>query len=542
LWPEETKEWGQAFEAELPEITTPLASVRWVVGGAILLARESLRYFFKSLGRPLGVPAPSASSSAPHASGPAPRLPRVFAGFFLLASLTMLCLPEIRASLASSVLFGRTRVHEYFHERLIQRLREKASANHDPQLLAFLSLVYWQDDERFRLANEAIRRDPSLTWIDYSAAWWFWSDTDRSHFLSDERIARLEAFDPQNAVPRLLRAEAISHPVRATTRDNGTTKVPLWERAITKNAAWVAAMDRAFAAPQFHDYFSQQIALMRQVSERYHISGADLTSRALFANRLWDYGDIEAYSRFLIESGDKEAENGNWALATKDYEQVERFAEEIRDGSDSDWRSWPATIGSKAAKKLQAVFEGSGHSAEAQIAASKLSGWNETIDRFQSLVQQNTSGGRLRRAWSKTERAGFLINIAVLLVVVVFPVTLLALLSVGLASSFSRRILGRMYGVVCLAADAAPVALALSFALLFYAYHPYAHPFQNAATPEDMMAAAGVAHTLPMTARFLVLRLEIESGVYFWTAFTVVLCLLAAFLLVRMVARRWREV
>ena len=52
LWPDQTKEWGRAFEAELPEITTPLASVRWVFGGAILLAKESLRSFMKSLWRP----------------------------------------------------------------------------------------------------------------------------------------------------------------------------------------------------------------------------------------------------------------------------------------------------------------------------------------------------------------------------------------------------------------------------------------------------------------------------------------------------------
>src|SRR5215831_16324113 len=78
LWPAETREWGLAFEAELPEITTPLASIRWVFGGAILLAKESLRSFLKSLWRPLGVPGPDASSPLPNGSGPTPRLPRVF--------------------------------------------------------------------------------------------------------------------------------------------------------------------------------------------------------------------------------------------------------------------------------------------------------------------------------------------------------------------------------------------------------------------------------------------------------------------------------
>src|SRR5215831_15695889 len=106
LWPAETREWGRAFEAELPEITTPLASVCWVVGGAVLFAKESLRSFLKSLWRPLGVPASDDSSFLSNGSGPAPRLPRALAGFLLLASLAMLCLPEVRASLGSSVLFN----------------------------------------------------------------------------------------------------------------------------------------------------------------------------------------------------------------------------------------------------------------------------------------------------------------------------------------------------------------------------------------------------------------------------------------------------
>src|ERR1051325_4475683 len=214
LWPEETKEWGLAFEAELTEIVAPFASLRWLAGGAMLLARESLRHFLESLRRPLGVAAPSASSRLRHGSGPSPRLPRAFAGFFLIASLAMLGLPEIRGTLASSVLFRQTGIHEYFHGRNIERLREIARANHDPQLLAFLSLALSYSNERFSLADEAIRRDPSLTWIDYHAAWWFWNDTDRNHFLSDERIARLRTFDSHNAAPPLLRAEVISHPVQ----------------------------------------------------------------------------------------------------------------------------------------------------------------------------------------------------------------------------------------------------------------------------------------------------------------------------------------
>ena len=511
----------------------------------MLLARESLRHFLESLRRPLGVAAPSASSRLRHGSGPSPRLPRAFAGFFLIASLAMLGLPEIRGTLASSVLFRQTGIHEYFHGRNIERLREIARANHDPQLLAFLSLALSYSNERFSLADEAIRRDPSLTWIDYHAAWWFWNDTDRNHFLSDERIARLRTFDSQNAAPPLLRAEVISHPVQvayyAMSQGSGITEVPVWQRAIRENAAWLAAMDCAFEAPRFHEYSAQQIELVRQVSDRYHITDPDLLNYALLTHRLWDYGNIEAYSLFLLESGSKEAERGNWALATKDYENIQRFAEKIRDGSESDWDRWSAAkIGSKAARKLQTAFERSGHPAEAQIAATQLAAWNDTSAKFQSVLRQNASGGKTGRPWSRAERAGLFINLAVLLVVFAFPLATAALLTVGFAASYSRRrVLSRFYRFICVAADVAPIVLALSFALLIITYHPYAHPFQNAATREQAMTAVAVAHTLPRAAGLFVWDLFYTSGRYYlWVGLTTALSLVFFLLLYRMTLKR----
>ena len=279
LWPAETREWGLAFEAELPEITTPMGSARWVLGGTILLTKESLRSFMKSLWRPLGVPASVASSPVQHGPGPAPRLPRVLAAFFLLASLAVLCLPEIRASLASSVLLSRIGVEGYIHQRNIQRLRREARTNHDPQLLAFLSLALLYDPDHLRLADEAIHLDRSLTWIDYSEVWWNFLDPDRRHFLSGERIERLQKFDPQNGAPYLLTAEALSHPVKlayyASPHRSALNETEAWELDVAKDPAWLAAMDRAFSAAEFHDYSAKQLALVRQVSERYRLSTRD---------------------------------------------------------------------------------------------------------------------------------------------------------------------------------------------------------------------------------------------------------------------------
>jgi len=539
LWPKETKEWGLAFEAELPEIATPFASARWVIGGAALLARESLSHFFKSLWRPLGVTAPGDPSALTGDGGPAPRLPRLFAGLFLFVSFAMLCLPEVRASLESSMLFRRSKIHEYFLERNIQKLREKARANHDPQLLAFLSLALWYEKDHLALADEAIRRDPSLTWVDYSTAWWFWSDTDQSHFLSDERIARLQAFDPQNAAPLLLSAMVTSHPVMAhADASHDTLEDHAWEREIAKNRAWVAAMDRAFSAPRFHDYSAQQVDLVRQVCARYHISDPEIVLDTLYATyKINDYMNIEAYSRFLVQRGDEAAQRKDWSRAIEDYEKVEQFAERIPSGVAYRQASL-ARIGGPAAKKLLATFEASGRTAAAEIAARKSARWDDASDKFQSALQQIRSE-KSRKPWSKTERAGVLINLAVLLIAGVFPVAAAALLSVGFAASLSQRIFGRLYRLVCLAADAAPVALVLSFALLLFLYHPYAHPFQNVQSREDLIAASRAAFELPR-AVWLVLfdTIYTHGRYYFWVGLTSALSLVLFLLLFRMVPKR----
>ncbi len=538
LWPEETQAWGRAFEAELPEIETRLASLRWLIGGLVLLTRERFRHFLKSLGRPLGVPSPAPSSTLSTDSGPAPRLPRIFTIIFLMASLAMLCLPEVRSSLAS-VMFPEIRV-----QWDIQKLRQEAQATHDPQLLAFLSLLSWDNNERSQLADEAIRRDPSLTWIDYAGSYWNYADPDRNHFLSDDRIARLQNSDPENTLPLLLSAEVISHPVElayfANSHDSAMSEDRAWEREIAKNPAWLAAMDRAFAAARIDDYWTRQLELVHRVSNRYHLSNPDLTLAILHSHRHVDYSDIHAYVLFLVERGDKAAQSGNPRAAGAEYEKVERFAERIQAEKALQSNEWlAATIGRKATQKLKSLWESTGHPAEAQISGRQLAGW----DKSHRKILDDWSSRNRKKKWSRTERAGLLINLAALLIAILSPLTVLVVLGVGFSAPFTRRILGRLYGFVCLMADAAPVLLALSFALLFFVYHPYARFYSTSeltnGNPEVVFSVVGVTHSFPRTVgAFLYERILVYRSYYLWLACTALLSTLALFLVYRMLRRR----
>lgn len=269
---------------------------------------------------------------------------------------------------------------------------------------------------------------------------------------------------------------------------------------------------------------------------------------ALFALPFWDYRDIMAYSHFLIRRADEAARNGKWAAAAQDYGKTENFAEKMVHGWESG-RGFAAKIGREVAPKLQAAFETSGHPAEAQIAAAQSVRWNETITQLRLRARQSAPfrwGGNFDpwhgsgpSRWSSTERAGLLINLAVLLIVAAFPLTIAALFSAGLVASFSRRILGRRYRLVCWIADAAPILLLCSFVLLLVAHHPYANPIQNGASREDIMTAAWVTGTLPRPVGILVFNLlYTRFKYYFWTGLTAVLSAVVLALLYRMVPKR----
>jgi len=546
LWPEETQAWGRAFEAELSEIETPYESLRWLIGGLVLLTRERFKYFIRSLGRPLGVPAQDASSAL--SAGPAPRSPRLLTALFLIVCVTFLCFSEVRASLAS-VLSSHIRTIAHWDPQQwnsFRKLHKEAQTNRDPQLLAFLSLLAQEPEERMRLAEGAIEKDPSLMWVDYAGSYWSYADADRRHFLSDERIARLQESDPQNAVPLLLAAEAIRHPVEqaywASRINRPYEDVPGWQREIAKNSAWLAAMDRVFAAAKFDTYLPHQIDLLRVVSNRFHVLDTDFARLILFAHRLGDYEDIDAYSDLLLERGEEAARRGDSALAAANFERVERFAQRMRAGSSLSGHRWIARLaakyGTKSSEKLNSLFESTGQPAQAHRAATQLASW-------QNLQTQLSARPHpwFERHWTQSERAAVLINLAVLLITFFSPVAVLALLSLSFAASFTRRILGRLSRVVCLAADATPVLLASSFVLLFFANHPYAQAYkayltsagQMPANPEDIVIAAGVAHLLPWSVQTTLN--ETFDAYHFWLAIIALLAVLGLSLLYRMLPR-----
>src|ERR1700761_6241759 len=73
LWPQQSREWGHAFAAELPAIESANAAISWLFGGLMLLFREWLKHAWRAFGRPI---ASSENSSAGEPSATAAFPPR----------------------------------------------------------------------------------------------------------------------------------------------------------------------------------------------------------------------------------------------------------------------------------------------------------------------------------------------------------------------------------------------------------------------------------------------------------------------------------
>ena len=95
----------------------------------------------------------------------------------------------------------------------LRALAERARQNRDAQSLAFVALQSTLEED-IALANQAVALDPSLTWIYYDLAYKRrfsdqpWKSPAFAPTLKDWTL-KLEAFDPQNAAPHLLRAEVV---------------------------------------------------------------------------------------------------------------------------------------------------------------------------------------------------------------------------------------------------------------------------------------------------------------------------------------------
>jgi len=528
LWPAAVTDWGNACVAELFVIESPAASLRWLCGGLMLFVREWVKHFFRGFARPLGVSSGGPLESLLQKSRGVPRFPRWVTLALLFASAAILLHPEVRCALSKISAPDNFADGKSSLLSDVARLRKLSETNPDPQLLAFLSL-FSEDQERLRLSETAIQRNPQLTWLDYEISW--------DPALPRERIERLQKWDPENALPHLLLAESLRPPLRSDAFDvtvNGRRQ-PSWERAAVSDPRWLAAMQAAFSAPHYDNYRSRKMQLIVDICRQFHITDPDLGLRLIIRERVVPFDLIQAYQHLLFDRAAQSEARSDWNSAAADYWQLYRFAQKMTLPRQLPVdRLIAARLGSATTAKLLPILERTGQQTASSLAAAQLSQWQDQLDPriFRNYPVRYAS-------WDAWFGSAVQIHLTGWFTLALWPLSLVSFLAVLLLSRRSPERRGIADSFFAIFSDLGPLLLLLSSAALFLAYHPDASvcarylagaPFAN--DPEEFVNAALVMHLSPFA------QLHFDLPYYFWASTTIVLTFLAILFSYRLIFRQ----
>jgi len=506
--PPDTRNWGQAMRGELTYVEGPWAAVMWALGGASVLAKRALASLFIPGRRGQGIP----SDAGLFAKDVSVRKAALVAGgACILAALLFFAAPPFRQGIRVSL----TVWHELFRVTAsggqpgVTALSKQAEKRHDPEGLAFAAARFADGRESARLAEEAVRLDPTLIWIYPVVA-------VRHPDLPEvsQWVPKLERWDPQNALIQLIAAQSIE-----IDHMGEASKLPPKEvrNRMEEDPAWQSAMAAAFASPKFDDYLNRLKELDQGVVSRYRfndpyelLSGeeADLPTYAFF--------DSQRFAESLLQSGQKVEARGDRRGAAEEYWAVARFGLVIDSQGHTDFEHhMGSSLQAGAYKQLQALSQKEGSPDEAALFGYLAGRLTPAVGEDSRLEGQWVFGRYVaRRNAAVLQISGLMMLIFSGLVVVAGSVVIVG------SRRGARPAAQRAKPVATIVALTGAVGLLLSSATIYLTYRPYWYIFQHAilngdrSQTRDFRDFLMATHMLPGIApnSFLVVNFQF----YFW--------------------------
>jgi hypothetical protein len=479
VWPEETRHWGLAIEAELSDINSPSASVFWALGGVMLLTRAWWNHLLHSWMRPAGVPEGSPLEQLTKNASRVPRTPRFVTAILLLVSSAALLIPDVRDGMRASFDAWHVSSAEAFDDSTaVAPLRKQVNLNHDPQAMALLALLSNDKTERIRLANDAVQRDPSLTWI-YSEV--RTTDGVKSSWrnpLPAEWLDKLQKWDPDNAVPRLLVAQQSLIQFEDGWQRSGYRGLYNLEskKFLEADPKWLAAMDFAFRAPKYDAYGSKRFDLYRTVVQRYGFRDSRMALYGfgdspvglgiLMQSPFFRLTSVITYDDVLLDRGDAAERAGNLREAERLYREPAQFSDIMAQQSHTDFERgiWVRLEGISL-RRLIPLLAKTGHAEEVSQLSYKLEGLQTSV----------SPPGPVREwAWSENGWEGFAIRMLTAAILLFGAASLVSLGALFLRRRAELQSRGAGLALASLVVDYCPILLVISCAGLFVAYRPIA--------------------------------------------------------------------
>ena len=347
--PPHTRDWGRAMMGELSHVEGTWAPPMWALGSSSVLAKHALLNLFTPGRSQQDI---STQGGLPTEEFSIGKATPITAGGCILAGLVMFAAPAFRQAFQLSL----APWHWVFKlsppddQSGLRDLARRAEDRHDAEGLAFCAERIRDDGESVRLADEAVRLDPSLLWIYAVVA----LHHPRLPVVS-QWIPKLEQWNPQNGLFYMITAENTGF-LQEGRKDA--------QQGLARNPVRLKAMAAAFGATEFDDYVDRLEALDCKVLPRYGLSNPDQVTSGAPAGI--PFKDSRDYARLLVQSGMSLEVRGDRAGAKEKYWEGGILGQLIDfEGHSRQAHVNGDIIQSYAYEQLQAVSEREGNRVEA---------------------------------------------------------------------------------------------------------------------------------------------------------------------------------
>jgi hypothetical protein len=447
--------------SELHHIEGDWAALLWAIGGASVLAKHALlSAVIPASNRPIVASGGELFTK----EGPMRKTILAAAAVCAVASLLFFLAPAFRQAFRVSLAQWNCVLHVRpvyvtlpYREPGLEALARQAEQKHDAEGLAFVAVRqrHWDALESARLADEAIRLDPKLTWV-YAVV------AVRNPVLSeiDRWVPKLEQWDPQNALPYLITAESID--IHQVVRE----KVRHRHRVEDESPAWQNALAAAFQSPKLDTYCDRVRDLDRRVLLRYSFGDPYQAVDSgcwygLPSSAAWD---SSRYAKSLLESGQILEARGDRKGALEKYWAVARFGQTA--GSAGGFMMSQSL--QDAYERLETLSQREGNKQQAELYAY-LAGKIEQAEKEKSdSWRQRVTGGAVSR-WNAS-----VVRISGLIMLFSGGLMLICVSSVIAKARSLRLSTLRVSRVALTLGIGSATGLLLSTAMLYVTYRPYA--------------------------------------------------------------------
>ena len=407
------------------------------------------------------------------------RRTRFISLLFLVWAIAFFFVPDFRQSFRAPVISAGAEpgylIGSPLPNQMLERTAKLAEQGRDARTLAFVALRYPIGAEGARLADEAVALDPQYTWIYYSLIPLY---REKGNPVSDQWTAKLQAWDPDNAIPYLAAAEGISY----KKRDKWPSPVQI--EALANETEWRLAMQQAFTAPRYDSYALRRFNLERSWLIEHRLARADLLLWSVGGYPIPNLLNIRNYDQLMVKKLGKEAEEAQkLPEALNDYWAVAHFAERMQlSGISLIEKLIAAAAQFDAYDHLVPLLRQMNRADEAA-----------TVDYVRTQMHQHLEilqGKDPLEQSSNYNWAALMENLFAGLTMIFGLLTLLTVGYVNAKRWIRPEKKGRMFQFMTVAENYMPILLFLACVALYISYYPFAQNFHY------YLTANGVIHDI----------------------------------------------